>query len=87
MDGVVTQSTTVVPAAYLGVLLLPVQYPLPLQHLSPQQRPQRRRSRSWESRRQRLVLAPLPTMARVVREMGTLFAGTGLKVLVVPYME
>ncbi len=86
MAGVVTQLTTVVLAAYLGVLLLPVQFPRPLHHLSPQQRPQRHRSRSWGCRRQRLLLALSPTTARVVQGMEILCAGTGLKVLVVPYM-
>ena len=87
MAGVVTQLTTVVLAAYLGVLLLLVQFPCPLYHLSPQQRPQRHRSRLWASRRQRLVLALSPPMALVVQGMETLCAGTGLKVLVVPYTE
>ena len=86
MAGVVTQLTTVVLAAYLGALLLPVHLPRPLHHPSPQPRPQRHRNRSWGSLRQRLILGPLPTMAPVVQEMEILCAVTGLMVLVVPYM-
>lgn len=86
MAGVGTQLTTVVLAAYLGAHLLPVQLSCPLHQPSPQQRPQRHRSRSWGSRRPRLLLAPSPAMARVVQEMEILCVGTGRKVLVVPYM-